>query len=81
MIVKYEENILPSLTHFFKTKIVPLAGARSTWYTRDAVTCTTLERDANDMILELDPGFPREASTKNMIINMVGKFKQQPRET
>ena len=24
---KYQENMLPSLAHFFKTKIVPLAGA------------------------------------------------------
>ena len=52
---KFQENVLPSLAHFFKTKIVHLAGARPTWYTQDAVTCTIIERDAKD-ILELDPG-------------------------
>ena len=53
MTIKYEENILPSLAHFLKTKIVPLAGARPTQYTRNAVTRTTIERDATD-ILELN---------------------------
>ena len=42
---KFQENILPSLAHFLKNKIVPLAGARPTWYTWDAVTRTTIERD------------------------------------
>ena len=41
---QFQQNVLPSLAHFFETKIVPLAGARSTRYTRDAVTCTTIER-------------------------------------
>ena len=35
---KYQENVVPSLAHFFKTEIVPLAGARPMRYTRDAVT-------------------------------------------
>ena len=52
---KFQENILPSLAHFLKNKIIPLAGARPTWYTRDAITRTTIERDTKD-ILELDPG-------------------------
>ena len=50
MTVKYEENILPSLAHFLKTKIVPLAGARPTQYTRDKVTQTTIMRDAKDIL-------------------------------
>ena len=52
---KFQENVVPSLAHFLKAEIVPLAVARPTWYTRDAVTCTTIERDATD-ISELDPG-------------------------
>ena len=40
---KYEMNILPSLAkNFFLTEIVPLAGARPTQFTRDAVTQTQL---------------------------------------
>ena len=31
---KFQENVVPSLAHFFKNKIVPLAGARPTRYTR-----------------------------------------------
>ena len=42
---KFQENVLPSLAHFFKKEIVPLAGARPTRYTRDAVICTTIERE------------------------------------
>ena len=34
---KYQENVVPSLAHFFKNKIVPLAGARPTQYTCDDV--------------------------------------------
>ena len=60
---KYEENILPSLVHFFKNKIVPLAGARPTQYKRDAVTQTTIERDATG-ILELDPGVSKRGLYK-----------------
>ena len=30
MSVQFEENVVPSLRHFFKNKIVPLAGARPT---------------------------------------------------
>ena len=56
MSVKFQENVVPSLAHFFKNEIVPIAGARPTLYTRDAFTHTTVERDANDNILELDPG-------------------------
>ena len=54
--VKFQENVIPSLRHFFKNEIVPLAGARPTQYTRNVVTQTTIERDANNNILELDPG-------------------------
>ena len=50
--------------HFFKTEIVPLVGARPTRYTRDAVTCTTIERDTNDKILELDPGVSKRGLYK-----------------
>ena len=60
---KYEMNILPSLAPFFKTEIVPLAGARPIWYTRDAVTQTTIMRDAKD-ILELDPGVSKRGLYK-----------------
>ena len=56
MSVKFQENVVPSFAHFFKNKIVPLAGKRPTRYTRDAVTQTTIERDAKDNILELDIG-------------------------
>ena len=55
MAVKFEENILPPLAYFFKNKIVPLAGARPTCYTRDAVSETIIERDTSN-IMELDPG-------------------------
>ena len=53
--VKFQENVAPSLRHFFKNEIVPLVGARPTRYTWDAVTQTAIERDATG-ILELDPG-------------------------
>ena len=73
---KFQQNVLPSLAHFFKTKIVPLSGARPTQYTRDTVTCTTIERDAKD-ILELDPGvskrglykeYAKERSLKHLVM-------------
>ena len=60
---KYAMNILPSLAHFLKTEIIPLAGARPTWFTRDAVTQTTIMRDAKD-ILELDPGVSKRGLYK-----------------
>ena len=60
---KFQENVIPSLAHFFKNEIVPLAGARPTRYTRDAVTQTTIERDATG-ILELDPGVSRRGLYK-----------------
>ena len=50
MSVQFEENVVPSVRHFFKNEIVPLAGARPTRYTRDAVTRTTIERDATGML-------------------------------
>ena len=63
MSVKFQENVLPSLRHFFKNEIVPLAGAQPTQYTQDAVTQTTIERDATD-ILELDPGVSKRGLYK-----------------
>ena len=63
--VKFEENVLPSLRHFFKNEIVPLAGARPTRYTRCAVTMTTIERDATTDILELDPGVTKRGLYKD----------------
>ena len=62
--VKFQENVVPSLAHFFKNEIVPIAGARPTRYTHDAVTCTTIEKDANDIILELDPGVSKRGLYK-----------------
>ena len=41
-----------------------MAGARPTQYTRDAVTQTTIERDAKDIILELDPGYSKRGLYK-----------------
>ena len=64
MSVQFEENVVPSLRHFFKNEIVPLAGARPTRYTRDAVTMTTIERDATPDILELDPGVSKRGIYK-----------------
>ena len=61
--VQFQDNILPPLRHFFKNEIVPLAGARPTRYTRDAVTQTVIERDAKD-ILELDPGVSKRGLYK-----------------
>ena len=60
---KFQENVVPSLSHFFKNEIVPLVGAKPTQYTRDVVTCTTIERDAKD-ILELYPGVSKRGLYK-----------------
>ena len=60
---KFQENVVPSLAPVSKNEIVPLAGARPTWYTRDTVTCTTIERDTID-ILELDPGVSKSSLYK-----------------
>ena len=60
---EFQENILLSLAHFLKNKIVLLAGARPTWYTWDAVTLTTIERDVR-YILELDPGVSKRGLYK-----------------
>ena len=41
-----------------------MAGARPTRYTRNAVTRTTIERDTEDNILELDPGVSKRGLYK-----------------
>ena len=47
-------------------EIIPLAGARPTRFTRNAVTQTTIMRDAKD-ILELDPGVAKRGLYKEYI--------------
>ena len=64
---KFQENVVPPLAYFSKNQILPMAGARPTWYTGCAVSQTVIERDTND-IMELDPGVTKERYFKRICV-------------
>ena len=60
---KFQENVVPRLDYFFKNQMLPMAGAKPTWYTRCVVSWTVTERDTND-VMELDPGVTKRGLFK-----------------
>ena len=78
--IKFQENVVPPLTYFFKNHILLMAGVWPTWYTRCAVPQTVTERDTNH-IQELDPGVSKRGLFKEYAYINGYKIWRQPKET